>query len=108
MEKEKKKCPYCGQEILAIAKKCKHCGEWLDSTNINRQVVISSPHKSDITKIIIGVVAYFAMVFIIYAIASNKNSPTTSSDYDYVETEAVDAVVECDTVAVVEEPYYGY
>lgn len=22
-------CPYCGEEILANAKKCKHCGEWL-------------------------------------------------------------------------------
>ena len=27
---ETKNCPYCGEEILAIAKKCKHCGEWLD------------------------------------------------------------------------------
>lgn len=27
---ETKKCPYCGEEILAVARKCKHCGEWLD------------------------------------------------------------------------------
>lgn len=27
---ETKVCPYCGEEILAVAKKCKHCGEWLD------------------------------------------------------------------------------
>lgn len=29
MEKETRKCPYCGEEILAVAKKCKFCGEWL-------------------------------------------------------------------------------
>lgn len=28
--KETKRCPYCGEEILAVAKKCKYCGEWLE------------------------------------------------------------------------------
>ncbi len=27
---ETKLCPYCGQEIMATAKKCKHCGKWLE------------------------------------------------------------------------------
>ena len=27
---EIKKCPYCSEEILLTAKKCKHCGEWLE------------------------------------------------------------------------------
>ena len=26
-------CPYCDEEILATAKKCKHCGEWLDENS---------------------------------------------------------------------------
>ena len=30
---ETKKCPYCGEQIKALAKKCWHCGEWLDSSD---------------------------------------------------------------------------
>ena len=29
-EKTTKKCVFCGQEIAHSAKKCKHCGKWLD------------------------------------------------------------------------------
>ena len=27
---ETKICPHCGGEILVVAKKCKHCRQWLD------------------------------------------------------------------------------
>lgn len=33
-QKETKLCPYCGEEILAVAKKCKHCGKWLSEPNV--------------------------------------------------------------------------
>lgn len=29
MEQQTKECPYCGEVIMATAKKCRHCGEWL-------------------------------------------------------------------------------
>ncbi|MCM1070902.1 MAG: zinc ribbon domain-containing protein [Alistipes timonensis] len=29
-----KTCPYCGETILAVAKKCKHCGEWINDEDI--------------------------------------------------------------------------
>lgn len=30
VESSSRACPYCGEAILAVAKKCKHCGEFLD------------------------------------------------------------------------------
>ncbi len=43
--KQTKKCPYCGLEILAVAKKCKHCGKWLneDATEAERNTVNDEP-----------------------------------------------------------------
>ncbi len=38
---ERKRCPYCGEEISATAKKCRFCGEWLESTG--SPVTISNP-----------------------------------------------------------------
>ena len=37
-----KLCPYCGERIQAIAKKCKHCGEWLKE---EEQIIVEKSRK---------------------------------------------------------------
>lgn len=49
-ETQYKQCPYCGEQILSIAKKCKHCGEFLDNslrpllqTEVSQQPLFEGP-----------------------------------------------------------------
>lgn len=37
-DKPTKSCPYCGETILAVAVKCKHCGEWLPKEEQKKMV----------------------------------------------------------------------
>ena len=46
MELEVTRCPYCGEEILAVAKKCRHCGEWLDTAHIRQRGETTSGYQS--------------------------------------------------------------
>lgn len=44
---ETKRCPYCGEEILAVAKKCKHCGEWLSENETHDDDSFESRESED-------------------------------------------------------------
>lgn len=40
----KKRCPYCGEEIMEVARKCRYCGEWLnDEVKQKMQFETSAP-----------------------------------------------------------------
>lgn len=54
-----KRCPYCGEEILEAAIKCKHCGEWLNGAAPDKPV----QHSSDYTWV--SVICCIAIFFVI-------------------------------------------
>ena len=49
MEEVKKKCPYCGEEIIAVAKKCKHCGEWIDESKVTNALQMSPKEEISVS-----------------------------------------------------------
>ena len=49
-----KDCLYCGEEILSTAKKCKHCGEFLDaSLRVQKSVASSSPSRPSVQQFVV-------------------------------------------------------
>lgn len=89
---ETKNCPYCGEEILTTAKKCKHCGEWVDlSADITTQNSIkeADARVKDLSDSLVEAEAYkedtgyscmsnifFTVIFVVAAIIL-KPSETT-------------------------------
>lgn len=81
MEQPKKKCPYCGEEIMATAKKCRHCGEWLDDSKSQSLESENKPSKhSHINKILLIGAVVVAMIVIATIIFANGSDSKPSSD----------------------------
>ena len=47
MEQQTKNCPYCGEVIMAVAKKCKHCGEWLTPQEEKEEITATTEPASN-------------------------------------------------------------
>lgn len=107
-----KTCPYCGGEIMSAAKKCKHCGEWLEarpqnSSNEHREPQPNSQgtdveiKHSNTKKIIIIVVCVIILALVITdLIISNQKSDWEKAMEEYdSESSYTEEVVET-------EPYY--
>jgi len=70
-----KPCPYCAEQINLEAKKCKHCGEFLDSelrnqketeSNVNQKVVVEQKRGGLMTTLI--VLAIIALISILFGV----------------------------------------
>lgn len=65
-------CPYCGKEILAVAKKCKHCGEWLYSGDKQAQPYQHHQEQKHIvsygTKVFLAIIAFIILVIIAFIV----------------------------------------
>lgn len=57
------KCPFCAEEILVDAKKCKHCGEFLEE----KPVVIEQTSKRYKKQMLVGVTVsvFGTLIFVI-------------------------------------------
>lgn len=75
MEQPKKKCPYCGEEIMADAKKCRHCGEWLDKPKSQNSASDNKSCKNGFKNkfILIGIAA-IAIISVALIVVQNIGS----------------------------------
>lgn len=102
MIQDKKKCPYCGEEIKAVAKKCRHCGSWLNET-ATASLKTNSTSSDNKKYLIIGgaVVVIIAIVVAVFMMSQS----TTDKESVVIDDEPVELIEEVEVEEVPEEEY---
>ncbi len=62
-----KTCPYCGESVQEVAKKCKHCHEWLKKGLLNT--------RSPFFKIVFPLIVFFVIFYGFTTLATFKLMP---------------------------------
>lgn len=96
MANETKNCPYCGEEILAVAKKCKHCGMWLTEKEPKCTVTTSGKPTSINSKkwmyVTLAILVVAGLSFFMIYKSSGKptilTEDTITNNSEYVNQEA--------------------
>jgi hypothetical protein len=66
-----KACPYCSETVLASARKCRHCGEWLDGTT-RVQTIEATGKRWKLFQLVAGLLLALAVVLCVAGVVAAK------------------------------------
>lgn len=97
MEQTKKKCPFCGEEIMADAKKCRFCGEWLNKNSASSFADNSKSKKNWIYIVLVAVVAIVITIIMAttkFSTSENTSMSDTSKEKTIATTESTEMSID--------------
>lgn len=88
------KCPYCSEEIRDDARKCRFCGEWLDSSAATRESTLAARRMDGN-----GVGRLVAWLFVIAVVLVAVYAPVVPVNVTYSEVESYERPIKYQVVS---------